>query len=93
MTARIVKTRETCGGQARIDGTRLTTRMIFLLWYAKGIEGVQFAFPQLTREQIEAVVHYERRWYRRLRWWAWRSSWIPEFEGVVRWRGREWEVG
>lgn len=87
---RIVRTRDTCGGRPRIEGTRVTTDTIYQTWHANGLEFVQMGWPHLTAEQIDAALNYELRWYRRLRRWAAWSSWVPEFEGTVTWRGRTW---
>lgn len=90
---RIVRTRDTCGGRPRIDGTRITTDTIYLMWCGdRGVEFVQQAYPHLTVEQVNAALNYELRWYRRLRRWAAWSSWVPEFEGTVTWRGRTWLI-
>lgn len=87
----IVKTPDTCGGKARIDGTRITTGLIVRNMEAGwSVDEILYDYPSLTREAIEAAVRYENRFWRRIR-----RHWWPQFdlEGTITWRGREWEVG
>jgi uncharacterized protein (DUF433 family) len=67
MSARIVRTRDVVFNKPRIDGTRIYTSLI---WRASegghDIDYVLKNWPHLTREQIDAAIRYERRWYRRL---------------------------
>lgn len=63
----IVRTRDVIGGRPRIDGTRLSSAFI---WRAS-LDGTEVDYvlrnwPELAREQIDAAIRYERRWYRRL---------------------------
>lgn len=91
--ARIVRTPDIYHGAPRIDGTRNTTATIYYFWMIRGVELVQETFPHLTIEQIEAAVAYETSWHRRFMRFIDLRFWKPEFEGTIRWRGREWEIG
>jgi uncharacterized protein (DUF433 family) len=60
----IVKTPDTCGGRARIDGTRLTVWCLMTYWLG-GIQDKDLLeeFPDLTQEQLDAAKKYaEENW-------------------------------
>lgn len=63
----IVRNRDVIGGKPRIVGTRLSTSLIRQASRdGADVEYVLTNWPHLTREQIDAAIRYERRWYRRL---------------------------
>jgi uncharacterized protein (DUF433 family) len=84
----IVRTKDTCFGKPRIRGTRVTTSTILHCHEA----GWSVAFIadefDLTHDQIEAALRYERRQHRRLGRWV--RGYLPTLDGTLTWRGREW---
>jgi len=56
----IVKTPGTCGGEARIDGTRIPVWLVVKNNDFGGVDAVLEAYPHLTREQVEEALQYAK---------------------------------
>lgn len=55
----IVRTPRVCGGEARIDGTRITVRSIELLRrQGKWVNDIRDVYPWLSVDQVEAALTY-----------------------------------
>ncbi len=59
LDAMLVKTADVCGGQIRIDGTRITVRRIATL-YKQGLtaEDITQTYPHLSLGQVYAALAY-----------------------------------
>lgn len=57
----IVRTKGVCGGEWRINGTRITVRQIQDMYYNEGesIEDILWAFPYLTINQIVEAIRFK----------------------------------
>lgn len=54
----IIKTPDTCGGSARIDGTRMT--VWFLVSYPNNDEAILQSYPHINQAQLNEVwIYYE----------------------------------
>lgn len=86
---RIVRTRDTCGGRPRIEGTRVTTSTILHCHEAGwSVAFIADEFDLFTAE-IEAALRYERRPHRRFS--RWMRGYLPSLDGTLTWRGKTWE--
>ena len=60
LTEQIVKTADTCGGKARIAGTRIRVQDIYV-WHelqGRSVDQIIASFPQLNHSQIHAALAY-----------------------------------
>jgi uncharacterized protein (DUF433 family) len=64
----ICRDEHTCGGEWRIEGTRLTTSAVYSFWAQGGLAAVREAYPRpdLTDEQLDAAARHEYRLRRAL---------------------------
>lgn len=55
----LVRTPEICGGQLRVEGTRITVNQI-VVWYKQGYSPEEIAdqYPQLALAQVYAALAY-----------------------------------
>lgn len=58
---RIISTPDTCGGEPRIDGTRITVANVLGAMVGSRYEGVARAYPHLSIGQIDACLEYAAR--------------------------------
>lgn len=57
----IVKTPGTCGGVARIDGTRIAVWLIVSLKKSQTDEQILYSYPHITQKDIVDCMRYYRK--------------------------------
>lgn len=60
LAEQIVKTADTCGGKARIAGTRIRVQDIYV-WHelqGRSVDQIIASFPQLNHSQVHAALSY-----------------------------------
>ncbi len=60
LSEQIVKTADTCGGKARIAGTRIRVQDIYI-WHelqGRSVDQIVAAFPQLNHTQVHTALAY-----------------------------------
>lgn len=57
----IVTTKGVCGGEWRIEGTRITVELIQGLYYEEqqSVNDILYLYPHLTKEQIESAISFK----------------------------------